>query len=435
MILILKYNLTLFKRVEFFSFFFSENTPSIIAELETAPSSSILQEIRPEHNNSVCTAQDASFIDHNRVATILCSMDKMKQRVAVERAAEIPLSKTIRSIRTLKSVQKTSTAQPCTEDSRSSSYRIKLSTTSTSRKSTSEQRPINKSPVFTTQLSATSTSTSRKTETLEQTSSESKNIPSKSSVQSGKSFTTITTKEAVIKRRNGILLTSKADIACSKTIKTTSSRKPRSSTPGISLPNVTSTKNTTSIRMPKKSATTYIADTDVPCTSNSSTENLSQRSRAANAFVTLANHEQKVIGSHSFWEKTCRSTHPKSIATPTKIVLHSHENTTHLTAPTNHDPSSSKLGSTASRPKSAPQRTLAVIGATPLARTIPQRSSPSTQRRPVRGITKSGPQVPVSTSVATPNPHNKTMKRADSCSTASRPLLIKTGTVSRPRWK
>ncbi|CAG9538060.1 unnamed protein product [Cercopithifilaria johnstoni] len=405
-----------------------ENAPSKIAEYKRTPSTEII----PKHNNSINTAEDASFINHNRARTTHSPMDKMKQRVAVERAAEISLSKTIRSIRTLKSVRKTSPVQDCADDSQNSLYRIKLSTTSTSSKSTSKQS-INNSLVFTKQLPATFTSTSQKIGILEQACDKSKNIPSKSLIQSGKSFTTITTKEAVIKRRDGIAVTSKSETASSKTAKTMPSRKPRSDTFGITLSNVTSTKNTTSIRMTKKS-TSCIADTEIPCTSNSSVENLPQRTRAADGFVTSATQKQN-IGSQSFWGITYRSTHAKSVATATKGVAHSNDNTVHPPASTNHDPSSSsKSASIASRSKSMPQRTSAT-GTTSLVRATPPRSSPSITRRFVRGTTKSGPHVLTSTATAVPNPHNKTMKRTDSCSTASRPLLIKTGTVSRPRWK
>uniref|UniRef100_A0A0R3RJB7 FH2 domain-containing protein n=1 Tax=Elaeophora elaphi TaxID=1147741 RepID=A0A0R3RJB7_9BILA len=406
----------------------TENAPSQMTEFKRAPSIEIIT----KHKNSTgIPTQDASLIHHNRVASILSSMDKMKQRVGVgvERVAEIPLSKAIRSVRTLKSVHKT---QACAEDSRNSPYRIKLSTTSTPPKSTSEQeQPINKSPVFTTQqLSATSTSTSRKVAMLEQACDESKNILSKRSMQSGKSFTTITTKEAIIKRRSGIAVTGKSEIASSKTIRTMPSRKPRSDTSGSSVASIT--KNTTSARIAKKSS--CVVDTEIPCTSHSSIENSPQRTRVANGFVTLASQEQNV-SSQSFWAATSRSTHVKSVATGMKGAAHSHDNVTHPTTSSNHDPSSSsKSVSTVSRPKSVSQRSVSVTGTIPLVRATPSRSSPSTTRRPVRGTSKSGPHVPTSTPVAISN-SSRTMKRTDSCSTASRPLLIKTGTVSRPRWK
>uniref|UniRef100_A0A1I7VTZ8 FH2 domain-containing protein n=1 Tax=Loa loa TaxID=7209 RepID=A0A1I7VTZ8_LOALO len=405
----------------------TENAPLTITEVErTLPSSSTIQEITPGNNKSGSTVQHS-----DRVATILCSMDKMKQRVAVERVAEISLSKTIRSVRTMKSFQKTSTAKTPAEDPRSSSYRSKSSTTSVSRKYTPEQQPISKSPIYTSQLSATSVSTNGKVGTIEQTCNDSKSILTKSSAQSEKP----PTKETVIKRRSGIVLTNKAEIASSRITKTTSSRKPGiSGTSDISLANVMLTKNTTSVRMSKKLPSTYNADTETPCTSNSSAENSPQRAHATKAFLALANHEQN-IDSELLLGTTCRSTHAKSTATSTKGVLHSHENTAHPIALSNHDLSSSKLNPTISRPKSAPQRTLAVTGATPLARATLPRSSPSTLRRPIRGTTKPGPQVSTSIPVTIPSPHNRTMKRADSCSTASRPLLIKTGTLSRPRWK
>ncbi|KAL4002702.1 hypothetical protein ACH3XW_4540 [Acanthocheilonema viteae] len=401
----------------------TENTSSKMEGYKRALSTEII----PKHKNSTGTAQHASFIDQ----TILSSMDKMKQRVAVERVAEIPLSKTIRSVRTLKSVQKTSSAQACSENSQNSPYQIKLSTTSISRKSTSEQQSVNNSPPFTIQLPATSTSTSRKVGISEQTYDKLKNISSKPSVQSGKSFTTVTTKEAVIKRRNGIAVTSKSEIASSRTSKTVPSRKARSGTAGTSLYNITSTKNTTSIHMTKKLSCT--ADTEIPCTSNTLIENLSQHTRPTNGLVILASQEQNA-GSQLFWGS--RLNHAKSISAATKSVAHSNDNTAYPATSSNHDPSSSsKSTSTVSRPKSIPHQTLTVTNATSLVRATPPRSSPSTSRRPIKATTKSGPQIPTSTPVAIANPHNRTMKRTDSCSTASRPLLIKTGTVSRPRWK
>ncbi|OZC06737.1 hypothetical protein X798_06261 [Onchocerca flexuosa] len=392
------------------------------AELEKAPSVSNLEKSTPKHN-SIDTVQEASSIHDNKVVTMFRSMDKMKQRVAVERDAEIPLSKTIRTVRTLKSIQKASTAQASNKDPRSSPYRIKSSTSSTSRKSTPEQQSI------TLQPSATSASTNRKAGTLEQTYDESKNVLSKSSVQSGKSFTTITTKESVIRQRNGIVLTSKTEMSSSRMTKTMTSRKPRSGASATNLPNIVSAKNTTPIRMPKKSVGIACnTDTEIPCTSNSSTENSPKHtSDSANTFDTLTTNEHS-IDSQSFWRTADQSTHAKSISTFAKGTLHSHENIS-----SNHDPSSSKPPAV-SRPKSAPQRTSAVNGATPSTRITPSRVSPSTLRRPVRGTTKPGPQVSVPTSV-TSNPHNRNMKRADSCSTASRPLLIKTGAISRPRWK
>ncbi|VDK78626.1 unnamed protein product [Onchocerca ochengi] len=324
-----------------------------------------LTEMVPTFSTSRDTMQDASFIHDNKVATMLRSMDKMKQRIAVERDVEIPLSKTIRSVRTMKSIQKTSTAQASNKDPRSSPYRIKLSTSSTSRKFTPEQQSITSQP-----SAATFASTNRKIGTLEQTYDESKNVLSKSSMQSGKSFTTITTKESVIRQRNGMVLTSKTEMTSSRSSKTMPSRKPRSGASATNLPSIVSAKNTMPLRTPRKSVgITCNTDTEIPCTSNSSTENSPK--------------------------------HPPAV----------------------------------SRPKSAPQRTSAVSGATPSTRITPSRVSPSTLRRPVRGTTKPGPQLAVSSSVVTSNPHNRTMKRADSCSTASRPLLIKTGAISRPRWK
>lgn len=387
-------------------------------------------EIVVKHKNSTGIVQ--ADINHNDdVTMILSSTDKRKQRVAVERAAEIPLSKTIRSVRILKSVQKTSPAQSCTEDSQNSPHRVKLPTNSISRKSASEQQPINNSSVSTVQLSDTSASTSRKVGIIEQTCDKSRNISSKSPMQSGKSFTTITTKEAITKRRNEMIVTNKSEIISSRTTKNMSPRKPRFGTSGTSSPSVTSAKNSTSIRMTKKS-TSCTTDAEIPCTSNSSIENSLQRTRAANEFVTLAVQEQNV-GSQSFWGTT---THIKSSATATKGVAHSNEHIARPTSLSNHDSSSSsKSASTVSRPKSIPQRVLAASDATSLTQAVPPRSSPSTPRRPVRATSKSGSQVPNSAPVTVPNLHNRTMKRADSCSTASRPLLIKTGAVSRPRWK
>ncbi|KAM3723095.1 FH2 domain-containing protein [Dirofilaria immitis] len=389
----------------------TENASSTTPELERMSSNSTSQKAAPEQN--------ASFIDDDK--PILHPMDKVKQRVAVVKNAEIPLSKTIRGVRTLKSVQKTQTS---TKDPRTSPYQIKLSTVSTSRKSTREQQPI------TLQSSAIFASANQKVGMLEQTcDDESK----KSSVQSEKSFTTISTKEAVIKRRNGIVPTNKIEMTSSRTIKTTSSRKSYSGMSATSLSSV-SAKNTTSVLMPKKSVgTAHSADTEIPCTSNSSAENSPQRACETNAFITSAAHEHNV-DSQSFWESTYRSTCAKSTAALAKKTLHTHENTSHSITASNHDPSFSKLPSI-SRPKSAPQRISTITGATSSTRTTPSRISPSTLRRPVRGTTKSNPQTSTSTSSVTLNPNNRTMKRADSCSTASRPLLIKTGTVSRPRWK
>lgn len=399
------------------------------AELEKAPSISTLEKSTPKLN-SIDTMQDASFIHDNKVATMLRSMDKMKQRIAVERDVEIPLSKTIRSVRTMKSIQKTSTAQASNKDPRSSPYRIKLSTSSTSRKFTPEQQSITSQP-----SAATFASTNRKIGTLEQTYDESKNVLSKSSMQSGKSFTTITTKESVIRQRNGMVLTSKTEMTSSRSSKTMPSRKPRSGASATNLPSIVSAKNTMPLRTPRKSVgITCNTDTEIPCTSNSSTENSPKHvSDTANTFDTLTTDEHN-IDSQSFWKTTDRSTHAKSISTFAKGAMHSHENMSHSTTVSNHVPSSSKPPAV-SRPKSAPQRTSAVSGATPSTRITPSRVSPSTLRRPVRGTTKPGPQLAVSSSVVTSNPHNRTMKRADSCSTASRPLLIKTGAISRPRWK
>ncbi|EJW80633.1 hypothetical protein WUBG_08459 [Wuchereria bancrofti] len=209
------------------------------------------------------------------------------------------------------------------------------------------------------------------------------------------------------------------------------------------------TKNsTTSIRMPKKSmitttttTTTTSTDTDIPCTSNLTT---TENSRTTNMFHPLTNQNEQNIDSQTFWRKNYRSTYAKSNLVTTKGALQSNDNNAHSTISSNHDPSSSsssssssKLGHVITRPKSAPQRTVAIIGATSLSRVIPSRSSPSTSRRPVKGINKSGQQVSTSTATTTSGSshNNRTMKRTDSCSTASRPLLIKTGTVSKPRWK
>ncbi|MCP9258211.1 Fh2 domain-containing protein 1 [Dirofilaria immitis] len=339
----------------------TENASSTTPELERMSSNSTSQKAAPEQN--------ASFIDDDK--PILHPMDKVKQRVAVVKNAEIPLSKTIRGVRTLKSVQKTQTS---TKDPRTSPYQIKLSTVSTSRKSTREQQPI------TLQSSAIFASANQKVGMLEQTcDDESK----KSSVQSEKSFTTISTKEARV---------------C---------------------------KNTTSVLMPKKSVgTAHSADTEIPCTSNSSAENSPQRACETNAL--LRRPPTSTTLTHNRFGKV--------LIALAKKTLHTHENTSHSITASNHDPSFSKLPSI-SRPKSAPQRISTITGATSSTRTTPSRISPSTLRRPVRGTTKSNPQTSTSTSSVTLNPNNRTMKRADSCSTASRPLLIKTGTVSRPRWK
>ncbi|VDK72016.1 unnamed protein product [Litomosoides sigmodontis] len=416
----------------------AEATPTFSTSTESAPSEcrkAPPTEIVAKHTNSTGATTD--------VAVMLSSTDTRKQGVAVERTTtEIPLSKTIRSVRTSKSVQKTPAAQPCAEASQnSSSYAVRLPTVSMSRrKSASEQQPTDNSPASTTQPSATSASTTRrKIGAAEQTCDKSKHIPSKSFAQPGKPFTTITNKEAVTKRRNEMVVTYKSEIVTSRTTKNMPPRKPRFGTSGASSPSVTSARNTTPQLMTKKS-TTCTTDAEVPCTSNSSTENSPQRTRtrAANEFATLAGQEQSVAGSKSFWGTTYRSTHIRSVATATtKGAAHSNDNSARPISLSNHDSSSSaKSPSTASRPNSIPQRILAVSDATSLARaTPPSRSSPSTSRRFVRGTSKSRSQVSNSAPVTVPSPYSKAMKRADSCSTASRPLLIKTGAVSRPRWK
>ncbi|VDO36803.1 unnamed protein product [Brugia timori] len=429
-------------------------------KVERMPSNNInLEEITSINNNSINNIKN-----NDKITTILYSMDKMKQRVAMEKTTEIPLSKTIRNVRTMKSIQTSN------EQSRNSlSYRNKLSTIPSSHKSMSQQQQQqqqqeqqqssnnNKSTsIFATQFN----STNQKIEMLDEICcNESKNlINSKSSIQSGKLFNTTTTttanttntntntttattnKETMIKRRNEKMLTNKSEIISTKTNKGISTRKLNSGNTN-NLSNVMATKNSTTIRMPKKSMiTSTTTDTEIPCTSNLST---TENSRTTNTFHPLSNQNEQNIDSQTFWRKNHRTTYAKSNLVTIKGALQSNDNNSHSTISPNNDPSSSsslsstsKLGHVITRPKSAPQRTI-IGGATSLSRVVPPRSSPSTTRRPVKGINKSGQQVSTSTPTTTTGSshNNRTMKRTDSCSTASRPLLIKTGTVSKPRKK
>lgn len=95
--------------------------------------------------------------------------------------------------------------------------------------------------------------------------------------------------------------------------------------------------------------------------------------------------------------------------TPARAVLHSRENIPRQSAPPKYSP---------------PTRRSKVVNKVP----PPAAGS----QRPVKRSTRSDIHLVRTTSTTS---NRQTMKRADSCSTAARPSLIKTGSLTRPDWR